>query len=479
MVDMLKITSPITSKNKVENISKNPPKDIVFDIKAPAQGDKIIEKDIKQGEGKNKQFVLTNLNKEVLETLLSSTKAQTDTLKKLILMINMFEDPSGEIPKEFLSKIFIKPEQLFTELLSRDKNETVFKGDFFDSLRLLMKVPDQPKLKEAIGQILKNFDCFVKKEGTLNAIVVESEKMVLTLPKAEAKVLEQAIRGLKDHVNGSPGQQKEISTHIKNAFLPVLIEVAKSHKGNQKIYNNVMSIVQNIVRLDNADSVILENSIVRFGEELSRLTSLSEEELVGIKKLVFEHAKKVVVDLSPEMVEKSQDRDLGAEDKKDLANLISKTLEKAEPGKITSVAQNLMFHLLQSESPLLPYMHFVVPVKFPEEQTYGEFFIDKECKGRKGESKEARNIFFTIQSDKYGTFEVDLLAKDQGIELDIKGPEPLLSKIKEGKTSIRGIVEEQGYRLMDYQVGIYKDGASILSKFPALARRKAGIDVKI
>ena len=63
-----------------------------------------------------------------------------------------------------------------------------------------------------------------------------------------------------------------------------------------------------------------------------------------------------------------------------LTSFLSQILEKAASGKVSSAAQQLLFSMIQSESPMLPFMHFMIPIQFMEESTYGEFFIDKDCK---------------------------------------------------------------------------------------------------
>jgi hypothetical protein len=127
----------------------------------------------------------------------------------------------------------------------------------------------------------------------------------------------------------------------------------------------------------------------------------------------------------------------------------------------------------------MPLMHFTIPFRYLDENTYGEFFVDKDCKERRGDAKDAKNIFFTIQSDKYGNFEVDLLVRDKRIDLDIRCPDILLNPVKETKSKLRSIIEEQGFRLLNYQVGVYQESQTILQRFPKLAKRKVGIDVKV
>lgn len=480
MIDILKITSPVTQKNKIENISKQLPKDVAFDITNPNPAEKKVETNKSTEEDTTKQFLLKNLNKEIYEPLLNGTKAEADTLRKLVLMIKLFETSSSVITQDFLDKFFLKPEQLLSELLTKDKNETIFKGDLFDSLRALSKLPDQPKLKEAIVSILKTFDCYVKQEDSLKAIVIQSKDLAGKLRKVEGGGLNEAIQKLSQNIDANKENSTQIRSYIKNEFVPVLITFVKNNKGDQKIYNNVMSIIHNVMRYDSGEPNFLEDSILKFGEELSRLTTVSNEDILGMKKLAFEHANKALETFTNNDSEKNT----LAETKPgkqgiEMSSLILKALDGEAPGKISSVAQNLMAHLLQNESPILPFMHFTIPLRFLDENTYGEFFIDKNCKERKGESKEAKNIFFTIQSDKYGNFEVDLLEKDKGIELDIRCPDLLIDNIKDFKIRIKEIVEDQGYRLFNYKVGVYKDNTTILDRFPTLAARKVGIDVKV
>jgi len=114
-----------------------------------------------------------------------------------------------------------------------------------------------------------------------------------------------------------------------------------------------------------------------------------------------------------------------------------------------------------------------------DENTFGEFFVDKDCKERKVDANAAKNIFFTIKSDKFGNFEVDLLARDKKIDLDIRCPDILLNQVKETRSKWKEIIEEQGFRLATYQVGVYQDSQAIVQRFPKLALRKVGMDVKV
>jgi hypothetical protein len=274
--------------------------------------------------------------------------------------------------------------------------------------------------------------------------------------------------------------QSEIKAFLKNQIIPELGKIAKRHQGSEKIYNQVMAIVHNIVRYDKADPRLLEEAVIQLGDDLKLLTNLTDQDIIEMKKLVFENALQEQGNGDKQSIDKVSMEKFGVQqDIADMASLLSNALDKSNPPKINSVAQNLLLNMVQSESPMVPLMHFTIPFRYMDENTYGEFFVDKDCKERKGDAKEAKNIFFTIQSDKYGNFEVDLLARDKRIDLDIRCPDNLLNPVRETKSKLRGIIEEQGFHLANYQVGVYQESKTILQRFPKLAMRKVGIDVKV
>jgi len=514
VVDVLKITSPITVKNKVQNIPGKLPTDAIFDIANPNRvGFEPLPKTQQADEDSGKQSLLKNLNKEIFEPLLHSTKAQADGVRKLVLMAKLFEAPTGTLSESFLDRIFVRPQDMLNELLTREKGATVFTGEFFDSLRLLAKMEGQPKIREAIVSILKYFDGYVNQENSLKSIVKQAQNLARRLPAAETQTLQQQIETLDTMVklalrarqsfltgtgsgraaadpapvldiNGMIRQdmesQAEIKAWLKNEIIPELGRIVKRHQGSERIYNQVMAIVHNIVRYDKADPRLLEEAVFQLGDELKLLTNLTDEDILEMKRLVFEHAQREQQSADGRNAGKSVAERFGAEaEEMDLASLLAKALDKSAPSKISSTAQSLLLNMVQSESPLVPLLHFTIPFRFMDEDTYGEFFVDKDCKERKGDTQSAKNIFFTIQSDKYGNFEVDLLIRDKRIDLDIRCPDMLLGALRENRGRWKGIIEAQGYRLGNYEVGVYQDSPTIVQRFPKLALRKVGVDVKV
>lgn len=488
MADMLKITSPINVKNRIDNMPKRQTTDAIFDIFNP---DKMAVKDAKTGvqqaenEGPStRQMLLENLSKDFMLPLRAETKAQADELRKFVLMTKLFEK-SGIITEEFLSRLFVRPGEMLSKLLIKEQESSLFKGELFDSLRLLAKVEGQPEMKAALVSVLKHFEAFVNRENSLTSLIKQTEVLMRQLPRSAVQDVTALINDLDTIVKqGGSGfgndNFKEVTEFLKNKYIPTIAQAIRGYQTAASARDGAQAVIHYIVRYDQSDPKQLDDAMLRLGNELKALTHITDEDIKEMRRLIFNHARDAR-EKSIELVqEKAFAEKMGIEkEDADLVTLISKSLEKDAPAKMQNVAQNMLSYMLQTESPVLPLMHFLIPFRFLDENTYGEFFIDKNCEERKGDTKQARNIFFIIQSDKYGNFEVDLLERDKTIDLDIRCPDALVDRVKQEREGLRTMIQEQGYRLADYQVGIYKPGQTIVARFPKLAARKVGIDVKV
>ncbi|NLT48436.1 MAG: hypothetical protein GXX92_08485 [Clostridiales bacterium] len=469
-MDVLKITSPVEVKNKIQNIPRQQPTDAIFDLLNPTEVTKEPGKVIRTEEDGTKEALLRNLNREIHRPLLNQTKAQADTLRKLVLYAKLFEVSSGIITEDFLHDFFLRPKELLGELLKNDSAATVFKGDFFEALRILAQNPEHPKLQEAILSILKHYDCYVNRDNSLQSIQMRSNSLSGLLLKGDKQILEGQMEKL-EALLGVEENYKETIKFLKNEFVPALRGIAVNYPPTDKVQDIIISIIHYIVRYDKGDLQLLEDAFAQFSEELRPLFAhLTDDDIKDMKDALLR---------GEEQSDKEEIKTVIKKEDSDMATLLSKALDKSSPAKLSGVAQNLLLYMVQSESPMLPLLHFMIPLRFLDDDTYGEFFIDKECSERKGDAKQATNIFFTIQSDLYGTFEVDLLARDRNIDLDIKCPQELQRGVKEIKSKLKDLIEAQGYRLMGYQVGEYGESKTILKRFSQLAGRKVGIDVKI
>ncbi len=503
--ELLKITSPVEIKNRIQNTPRQQPVDAVFDLNDPEAISKNAAKNKKAEEDGSRQELLKNLTQEIQRPLLNPTNVQADSIRKLILYARLFEVSSGAVTENFLNDFFLLPKELLGELLRREEGATIFKGDFFDILRSLAKDGSNPKLQDAIVSLLKHFDSYVNRTASLQSILARSQGLPALLTKAESQLLQQQMQKLEGMV--STGEDyRDIIKFLKNEFIPTLRGIAVNYPPSDKVQDHLISIIHYIARYDKSNPKALEDAFRHFSEELRALyPHLTDDDIQYMKETLLRNAResRANAERSGELKEGMErpgetkgretregterlgeirgreDRSASIKEERDMAALLSKALDKSGPARLNVAAQNLLLNIIQSESPIIPLLHFMLPLRFRGEDIYGEFFIDKDCGERKGEAKEATNVFFTIQSDVYGTFEVDLLSRDLGIQLDIKCPQNLIGRVKDARAALRDAIEARGYRLTGYQVGEYTESETILRRFPRLSGRKAGIDVKI
>lgn len=520
-MDSIKITSTVSTPKVTDIPSKHTPSDSIFDINNLDNAVKIEPVSENYQKESFRETLFQNLQKEILKPLMNSTTAEADALRKLVLISALFESSAGAIPKELLDGLFINSQDLLSELLLRDKTDSIFKGSFFDSLRSLAKLEGYPQLKDAIVSILRHYDAYVNRNQTLNGIFLEASRLLMTLPSKERALLEQQLIklesvlsqvngkeqpnqelqnliSLKAAQNGKLGDQlqqrlsrienllssknlnyQEIQQLLKNETIPALRQILQSQAYSDKTYQSVATIIDHIVRYDKGNPEQLEAAVLRFSQALKPLSNLTDSDIVDMKNQLFLHAKEA--EILFERLESSS-RNPGEGEKVALAQLLEQALDEKNSSKIINSAQNLLETMVRNESPIFTIMHFLIPLRFLDENSYGEFFVDKDPtakKGEKGNAENATDIFFTIQSDRYGNFEVELLARDKNITLNIKSPAPLVETLKSTREQLKTIVEEQGYSLTGYGVGEYLQSQTILQRFPKLAFRKVGLDVSI
>ncbi|AFA49227.1 hypothetical protein [Acetobacterium woodii] len=537
-MDSIKITSTVSTPKVNDIPSKHTPGDSIFDINNLDEAVKITPVSENYQKESFRETLFQNLQKEILKPLMNSTTAEADALRKLVLISELFESSANALPKELLDGLFINSQDLLSELMLRDKTDSIFKGTFFDSLRALAKLDGYPQLKESIVSILRHYDAYVNRNNTLNGIFLEASRLLMTLPSKERAVLDQQLANLEAVLSKSTPEEsdldkllnqnnaankkgqtsqelqnlinlkaaqngklsstseqrlsriealltaknlnyQEIQQLLKNETIPALRQILQSQAYSEKTYQSVATIIDHIVRYDKGNPEQLEAAVLRFSQALKPLSSLTDNEIVDMKNQLFLHAKEAEI-LSDRL--ESSPKNASDIDKVSLSQLLEKALDDNNSNKIINSAQSLLQTMVRNESPIFTLMHFLIPLRFLDENSYGEFFVDKDPtakKGEKGSSEEATDIFFTIQSDRYGNFEVELLARDKKITLNIKSPAPLVDILKSTKEQLKTIVEEQGYSLAGYGVGEYLESQTILQRFPKLAFRKVGLDVSI
>jgi hypothetical protein len=539
VVDILKITSAIPATNRVDNLQRQLPGDAVFDINKSEDAPKY--KVLERGRDEDpREALLRNLSKEFFAPLKADLTAQTEGLKKLIMFLRFFNDPALTAKLGDAEGLFVDEKDLLNALLNSDKEATVFRGELFEALRVLAKAEGFPKLREAIVNLLRAFDSQVNRDNALRSLSALGSRFASLLREEDAARVTELLNRLETLMNKperTPDLQKELGVLIKSELLPLLQTMAGKYRfvNGEKLQATLMEIVHQVVRFDKSDIKLLENAMARLGDELKSFGRLTDEDITDMRRMLFAHlrdakdaearalsrggqtadaAKDTAARtgaqsaelargaaapeegrrglLSPDQLKAylagalEDDAEVAREGKaqdgkaaKDIADVLRHAMEMSVSSKANTAAQNMLAQLIENESPVFALLHFLFPTKYRGEDVYAEVYVDKDCDERKQGADNARNIFFIIQSDKFGNFEVDLLARDRSVDLDIKCPSLLTDDVRDIRGDLKLMIEGLGYRLTAYNVDEYREDRNIMQRFPKLAMRKAGIDVRI
>ena len=231
----------------------------------------------------------------------------------------------GKDNEQFCGSVIHRSGELLSTLKSQDQDSTIFRGEIFDSFRILASVKGQPQLSDAIANILKFFDCFVNQNASLKAIAAQGENIAKQIPQKaagniaalnnELMMLTKAVESEKKSM--TPGtvatSQKELQSFLKNEYLPQFSLLVKQYPASEWIRNSVMDLVHYVVRYDKADMANLEEAATRLGEILKPLTSINEQGIQELKALLIQTA------VAAQDSEKTESG---------MADLLSKALEK-------------------------------------------------------------------------------------------------------------------------------------------------------
>lgn len=184
MADLIQLTTPIVPKNYVHSV-KQPPvqNDVVFEL---ADMNKIIKTNDRSEQYKqeNSDFSENSNLLNIAKELTNNPKAAVETLKSLLSSetVSMIKGEGSEelLNKvtEFASEIMQTPESAADDLISQQKNVTLFQGKMWDAVRNMIKAnPDSAELKSAVFSLLKSSSAACSQREVLNSLAANMKFM--------------------------------------------------------------------------------------------------------------------------------------------------------------------------------------------------------------------------------------------------------------------------------------------------------------
>ncbi len=472
MADMLKVTTPIVTK--------------------PVQNPNPQQQSAQEKLDLGGNFQLSNLNQVNPGNPNEANNGQHNGLleKEPTALMDMLKDPSATV--SFIKGIFLLQElsrllpvnndpfteemtQLFdallvgdgdiiSELSRQENNTTLFKGEFFDELRLLVQQDKSPEMRENVANLLKSVNSILRNRDMLGA--VSNNLKYLSTALAPSKDLSEKLSNLSNKF-AEPTAYKDY-TALKKEMFSVFAEVERSVLFSSKLEKLTSITVYNLSRF-NSNSDILNMS-------LGKLFSGIEDQETQTK--IYDSIKTyidTVYDTSSPSKEKSTVMEI-------LTQIISKQSESDEVAPANKEKIETIIHsLLSSPCNYTPLLHFVMPMDIFDIKSFAEIWINPnegEDVGSKTAERTTR-VLVSFDVPEIGVFELEMAVSGTNIDMMLFTPKEYIKEFSILTRTASQIGTATGYKFSSVLVDKLEKQRSLMEVFKTLPNRRAGLDVTI
>lgn len=159
---------------------------------------------------------------------------------------------------------------------------------------------------------------------------------------------------------------------------------------------------------------------------------------------------------------------------KNINNPMLKYLSGLDKGVL---AQNM----LTTPGAEIPLMHFLMPMEERGVRAFGELWADNGAAGTVTDKAESigSHLFLTFDIEGTGSFEMEIYAKDEYLDVSLLCPTGTENVFSSMKTAVPRIASQCGYQVKKMTLGQLRERRDLEKVFPSLRNRRTGINVKV
>ena len=466
----IKTNTPIidNGSNKLKVINDSLP----FGIIDPTR----VTKPPKQEGNNSSQSGLSYNSDSVFEKFiqaLQSSPVMSESGKKLLLNNqfinhNIKNDPIlSALFDSFIKNIEMDDKEILSFLKFQQNSYTKFHGDFFDSLRNILKNhSNNDDFKMVLRNFLKSYDCFVAVDETYNSINSTLKNIYNNLPQ----VLKEPFYTLVDKMildNYSNSTDLNLSL-LKNEIIPFVARYIAKMNDFGPVRDYVSVLVHNIVRLESSSKENFSTDLDNLFDFLKFNLNINNDELQNIKMSLINNYETTIT-IKNESIDS-------------FLKLIESGIKESENLVNKGVMEDITESLLFSQNVHIPLTHMFLPLNYNGMFMFSELWISKDYessddKKNKQEPKEIYKVFITFDIQNIGYFETILLLKDSKLSLEINVPSAFKSYAKLIKNDISKILNKSIFVVSDIYINECVKRRKFNEVFNNLSERKNGVDV--
>lgn len=204
MAEITKVTTPMLPKENIGSKHK-PVTDQAFELSDPAK----VHKTTQDGKAAERQqenaanLLRDSMGRAAIAPLIKNAGEMAQIFKKIAFLIEMGVSASDvandESTRALLESLFVSKADFPKILMEQDSSSVLFKGEAFNALReILDKFQDNPKIRDAIANLLKTFDQNVNTQNSVKTVLHNCVNLLDYMFSKDRQQFSNYLRGLAE-----------------------------------------------------------------------------------------------------------------------------------------------------------------------------------------------------------------------------------------------------------------------------------------
>lgn len=446
-----------------------------FDVIDPTKVTKPSNQDSKSNTAQNGLNYNSNSVFEKFIQAMKSSPELSEGGKKLILNrqfinYNIKNDPIlNTLFESFLKSIEMNDKEIFNYLKFQQNTYTKFHGEFFDSLRTLLKSNSgNEDFKNVIRNFLKSYDCFVSANETYSSIFSTLKNIKESLPNVLKEPFDNLVeKMISENLNNSTDLNLSV---LKNDILPFIGRYIAKMNDFGPVRDYVSVLIHNIVRLETGSKENFSTDLDNLFDFIKYNLNVGDEDLEKIKMSLINNYE-TTTNVKNESIDS-------------FLHLIKSGIKNSKNIVNKGVMEDMTESLLFSQNVHMPLMHMFLPLNYNGMFMFSELWISKttdESDNKKGkhEPKDIFKVFITFDIQNIGYFETILISKDSKVSLEIFVPNSFKSYMDKIKNDISKILNSKNMSVSNIFINECVKKRKLHEVFNNISERKNGVNVVV
>lgn len=484
MADILRITTPLISRNATQVQQKQPHPGELFTLddtqrvlKANPQAEMLMQHNAMVEDSSVPVYVSLLTDPDVVSGYMSTVLL----LEEVIGLLPLNSKTVTPEIREMFDALFILPEDIVPELIRQERASTTYKGEFYDFMRTVLEQDHNPETLYAALRLVKHYN-----ESNLNRNALSSVAnylKYLSESLSPSKDLSARLYELSERVRDVASDHNTVFSLFNNSVIPLLEEIRGSVLYDEARERLISMIIYNLSRYNHNPDALAE-----LGEEFAQHLNSSSKKLEFLA-LLKSSASTEKIEQTAVTEGSSKLADLHEAFISRVMQALTKLIgSESEINGLSDKAKirmdNIIRGLLSSPSNFTPLLHYILPINYDDIHAYAEIWInpngaEEEELAGKSISERSSHFLIVFGVDGIGMFEAELFVRGHTIDFLLLCPEEYLDKFSSLKPALRESISNSEYRFGDMKFGKLESRRSIVEVFTSLPYRRMGIDYTI